>query len=92
MALSASSRAIAVELAAAPARTGELRHFPFRRLPFGTGKRRANQPPMHGALVVGWAFLDLIGGSGWCFLGCMLNRFFHERRFVHRNLFCERLG
>jgi hypothetical protein len=50
--LSASSRAVAIEFAATSTRTRELRHFAFRRLPFGAWKRCTNQPAMHGTIVL----------------------------------------
>jgi len=87
----AASRAIAIELAAAPAGTRELRHLPFRRLSFGTRKRRANQPPMHGAVVFTRALLNLALGSDRRFLR-MLSRFFRELGLLYRHLFWERLG
>jgi hypothetical protein len=93
MTLSASSRAIAVELAAAGTGTRELRHLPFRRLSFRTRKRRANQPPMHRPFVFRGVLLDLVLvlSNGRSFLR-MLNWFPRERRLLNRRLFGECFG
>jgi hypothetical protein len=50
--LSASSRAVAIEFAATSTRTRELRHFAFRRLPFGAWKRCANEPAVHRTVIL----------------------------------------
>jgi hypothetical protein len=90
----AAARTIAVEFAAASPGARELRQFPFRRLSFGTRKRRANQPPMHRSVVFGpplLSFVSFVLDSDWNFLR-MLNRFFCDRRLLYRYLFCQCLG
>jgi hypothetical protein len=92
MTLSASSRSIVIEFAAAATGTRELRHLPFRRLSFRTRQRCANQPTMHGPFVFSRALLNLGLGSGWSFLRMLNNRFFGKRRLLHGQLLAERLG
>jgi hypothetical protein len=50
----AVAAAICIEIAAAAAWLTycELRQLPFRRLALGARQRRADQPPMHGAVVI----------------------------------------
>jgi len=91
MTLSAASRSIAIELAAASAGTREFRHLPFRRLSLGTRERRTNQSPMHGAFVFSGDLLNLVLGRGWRFLR-MLSRFFCARWLFHRHLFWDCVG
>jgi hypothetical protein len=88
MTLSSASRAITVELAAASTGTRELRRLPFRRLSFGTRKRRANQSAMHRAVVFSGTLRKLVLGSGRSFLR-VLRRFFSERRLLYWHLFWE---
>jgi hypothetical protein len=98
MTLAASSRSIAIELAATATGTRELRRLPFRRLSFGTRKRCANQPTMHGSFVFSRALVYfifvfvLVFGSGWNFLGMMHNGFFRKRRLLYRDGLGERLA